>query len=157
MNTRYASQVNRALDEEHRATLALLDQVGRAFAREGAHDAALAAAFGRQVEGELERHFVFEECELFPRLQEAGAGDLAALLLEEHAAIRSVAGELLPLARDAQRLDAAGWSAWRRLALELIERLRSHIDKESAALLPALKNALYEDADLQLALAYLSS
>ncbi len=61
--------------------------------------ARLAGALVRQLEHEMVRHFDFEEHELFPRLADAGDGDIAALLAEEHEAIRAVAAEVLPLAR----------------------------------------------------------
>ena len=51
---------------------------------------------------DIDRHFGFEEAQLFPRVADADDGDLAALLAEEHASIRVyVAAELLPLARAA--------------------------------------------------------
>lgn len=155
--TAFVRQVSRALDDEHRVNLDLLARVEQTFARAGARDAVLAKTFGRQVESELARHFAFEERDLFPRLADAGAGDLATLLLEEHATIRTVAAELLPLARMAATLDDAGWVALRRCALEMVERLRSHIDKETAALLPTLDDVLDEDTDRELAFAYASA
>ncbi len=153
----FTRQVNRALDDDHRAALDLLARVEQTFGRGGGRDAALAASFGRQVELDLSRHFGFEERDLFPRITEAGAGDLATLLLEEHETIRRVAAELLPLARAASSLDDAGWAAFRRSALEMVERLRAHIDKETAALLPAIDDALDEDTDRELAFAYAAS
>ncbi len=153
----FARQVNRALDDDHRATLGLLDKVEQAFSRAGSRDAALARMFGRQIEIELARHFGFEERDLFPRLTDAGAGDLVSLLLEEHEAARRVADEMLPLARAADSLDDNGWSAFRRGALELVERLRAHIDKETVALLPALEDVLDEEVDRELAFTYASS
>lgn len=161
--TNFARQVSRALDEEHRANLDLLGKVEQAFARVppsgGSRDAGLVtliASFGRQLELEVARHFDFEERELFPRMREAGAGDLGALLLEEHEVIRNVAHELLPLARlaSAGTLDDSGWVALRRSALEMVERLRSHIDKETMALLPVLEDVLDEGTDRELAFAY---
>jgi hemerythrin-like domain-containing protein len=156
----YRRQVSRALDEEHRATLDLMDRVERAFAHAGrAHDpelAKLVGAFGRHVEQELGRHFDFEERELFPRMTEAGDGDMAALLLEEHEAIHAVAGEFLPLARAAgsDTLDQGGRDALKRSSLELMERLRAHIHKETMGLLPLVDDLLDEDADRDLAFAY---
>ncbi len=152
----FTRQVNRALDDDHRATLDLLARVDQTFGR-GGRDAALAAGFGRQIELELSRHFGFEERDLFPRITDAGAGDLATLLLEEHETIRRVAADMLPLARAAATLDEAGWAALRISALEMVERLRAHIDKETAALLPAVEDALDEDTDRELAFAYASS
>jgi hemerythrin-like domain-containing protein len=156
----YRRQVSRALDEEHRATLDLLDRVERAFAKAGrAHDAELAkliGAFGRHLEQELGRHFDFEERELFPRMTEAGDGDMAELFLEEHNAIHAVASELLPLGRSAtsDTLDQAGWDALKRGALEMTERLRAHIHKETMGLLPLVDDLLDEETDRDLAFAY---
>lgn len=156
----YLRQVSRALNDEHRTNLELLGRVEQAFAGSSARSesaAALAATFGRQVEMELSRHFAFEERDLFGRLADGGAGDLATLLLEEHDTIRSVAAELLPLARAAGTLDEAGWADLRRNALEMAERLRAHIDKETMALLPTLDDLLDEETDRELAFAYAAS
>jgi hemerythrin-like domain-containing protein len=116
----------------------------------------LAGALARQVEQDIGRHFAFEESELFPRMTDAGDGDMAALLAEEHASIRAVADELLPLARAAEAgtLDAAGWDALARGALEIAERQVAHIQKESMALLPLLDDLLDENDDRELAFAY---
>ena len=156
----HRSLVSRALDDEHRANLALLDRVEQAFGRMRARGSdelrTLAGALARQVEQDIGRHFAFEESELFPRMTDAGDGDMAALLAEEHASIRAVADELLPLARAAQAgtLDAAGWDALARGALEIAERQVAHIQKESMALLPLLDDLLDENADRELAFAY---
>lgn len=50
----------------------------------------------RLIEHDTGAHFDFEERELFPRMVDAGEGDIAALLGEEHDAIREAAAELLP-------------------------------------------------------------
>lgn len=156
----FRGQVSRALDEEHRATIDLMDRIERAFAHAGrAPDPELAkliGTFGGHVELELARHFAFEEHELFPRLTDAGDGDMAALLLEEHHAIEAVAGEFLPLARAAtsEALDPARRDALKRSALELVERLRGHIHKETMGLLPLVDDLLDEDTDRDLAFAY---
>ena len=161
----FQRQVSNVLHDEHQANLALLGRVERSFMRapragavRDAELARLAGNFARHIEQDIGRHFDFEERELFPRLVESGAGDLAGLLAEEHVAIRAVAGEILPLARSAaaETLDDAGWDALKRGALEMVERLVSHIDKETAALLPALDNLLDEDIDRELAFAYVS-
>jgi hemerythrin-like domain-containing protein len=162
MATSFERQVNRALDDEHRENLDLLNRVGLAFARAQPNDAAaaaLAAGLARHARGELPRHFGFEERDLFPRLVEAGEGDIVGLLQEEHDAIRAVVAELGPLADAAVAgpLDGAGWGALRRTVLELAERLTSHIDKETLALLPILEAALDEDTDRELAFAYASA
>ena len=156
----HRSLVSRALDDEHRANLALLDRVEQAFGRMRARGSdelrTLAGALARQVKQDIGRHFEFEERELFPRMTDAGDGDMAALLAEEHASIRAVADELLPLARAAEEgtLDTAGWDALARGALEIAERQVAHIQKESMALLPLLDDLLDENDDRELAFAY---
>ena len=150
-------QVCRCLDDEHRAHLELLNRIEQALVRNsGADVASLAAALVHQLENEIGRHFGFEETQLFPLMAEAGDGDLASLLTEEHDDIRSVADELTPLARSAAAVppDPAGSAALKRLMLELVERQVAHIQKESMALLPLLDDLLDEETDRQLAFAY---
>jgi hemerythrin-like domain-containing protein len=157
-------QVSRVLDDEHRANLELLERVESAFmraARTGPKDpelARLAGALGRHLAQDLGRHFEFEEHELFPRMEEAGDGDMAALLAEEHDAIRATAQEVLPLAQQMANgtLDDAGWQRLRVSVLELVERLVAHIQKETMALLPLLDDLLGEDDDRELASAYVA-
>jgi len=162
----FRRQVSRALDDEHRTNLELLARVEQGFARvaragltQDAELARLVAALGRELEQEVARHFAFEEQEIFPRMDEVGDGDMAALLMEEHVAINAVARDFVPLAARAAAgtLDAAQWATLRRLALELVERLGAHIQKETAALLPLLDDMLSEDDDRELAFAYASA
>jgi hemerythrin-like domain-containing protein len=159
-------EVSRALDDEHRATLDLLGRAGQAFARaprpgtpEATEAARAAASLAQFIEEHIARHFGFEEQVLFPRLADAGEGDLADLLAEEHVTIRAVAGELLPLARGAAAgtLDDAGFAALKRGAPELAERLGAHIQKETMSLLPSLDDLLDDDTDREIAFAYMSS
>lgn len=155
-------QVSRMLHEEHVASRALLRRVEQALAGpdgDAAERARLLGTLGRALEGEVGRHFDFEERELFGRMAEAGAGDLAALLAEEHVTIRAVAAEVIPLAAAAAAgtLDTAGWADLRRVALEVAERLIAHIDKEEAVLLAAVDDALDDETDRTLALAYASA
>jgi hemerythrin-like domain-containing protein len=159
----FQRQVSHALDEEHRTSLDLLGRIEQAFARAprtGASrdpDLAKAAAvFARHLEQDVNRHFDFEEKELFPRLADAGEGDIAELLAEEHAAIRAVAAEMLPLAQAAAAgsLDDLGWNTLKIGALEMVERQVSHIQKETMALLPMLDDLLDDETDRTLAFAY---
>jgi hypothetical protein len=157
----FQRQTNRRLYEEHVATLQLLARVERVFSgRAGAYppaaDDSAWPAFARTlliaIEVEVARHFEFEERDLFPRLEQAGDGDLAALLNEEHATIRAVAQPLAALLRQAlgEGLQPQQWQAMRTLALEFSERLGSHAQKEDGALLPLLENLLDEDTDRDL-------
>lgn len=153
----FSRQVSQALDDEHRANLELLGRAERVFARADDPEAAqLAGQLVRHLEHEIDRHFGFEEEQLFPRMADAGDGDLAEMLREEHDTIRAVAEELLPLARAAAAgtLPAADAGALRRLVLEIVERQVAHIQKETMALLPLLDDLLDDDVDRELAFAY---
>jgi len=155
MNT----QTGRMLDEEHRSNLALLERMERAIA--GAPEATpelrkLLGEFAHSMEVDIGRHFEFEEQQLFPRIEEAGDGSIVALMREEHDAIREVAEELLPLARQVAQgvVDEEAWDRLRLGTLELIERQVSHIQKETMAMLPLLDDLLDPDTDGELALEY---
>jgi len=151
----FNTQVARTLDDEHRAHLALLGRVEGALARrDDAALAPLAAPLVRQLEEEVERHFGFEEQQLFPRMAEAGDDALAAMLTEEHESMRAVAAELAPLARALAAGAAPDRAALQRLALEWVERMVAHIQKETMALLPLLDDLLDEDSDRELSFAY---
>ncbi|WP_284619117.1 hemerythrin domain-containing protein [Aquabacterium humicola] len=152
----FSRQTARLLDDEHRANLQLLERVERALRGDDAGLAALAAPLVRQLDHEIGRHFNFEEEALFPLMADAGDGDLATLLAEEHATLREVAAELLPLARAAAAgpLGSEDAAALRRLAAELVERLVAHIQKETMGLLPLLDDLLDDEADRRLAFEY---
>ncbi|HEY5638013.1 MAG TPA: hemerythrin domain-containing protein [Burkholderiales bacterium] len=156
----FERSINRRLHEEHEATLSLWTRLEGALAGRGALDAPDTAALLRRCAAglaeEVTRHFDFEEQVLFPRLAEAGEGDIAALLGEEHAAIREAAARFATLeARlHAGTLAAAEAQALRAVSLELAERLVSHVQKEELSLLPSLEDLIDEDADAELALAY---
>ena len=163
----FQRQTSRRLYEEHAATLELLGRVERVFTgRAGAYPPSEGdsnwPAFARGLLGaidvEVARHFEFEERDLFPRLEEAGDGDLAALLIEEHATIRAVAQPLAALLRKALSggVQPNDWQAMKVLALEFSERLGSHAQKEDGALLPVLDNLLDEETDRGLFGAYAS-
>ncbi|MHB8667189.1 MAG: hemerythrin domain-containing protein [Burkholderiales bacterium] len=161
----FQRQTNKRLYEEHAATLQLLARVERVFTgRAGAYPPAaddpdwppFARALRGAIEVEVARHFEFEERDLFPRLEEAGDGDLAALLNEEHAAIRAVAEQVSGLLQraSADGLSPQQWQTLKIQALEFCERLSSHAQKEDGALLPVLENLLDEDTDRELFGAY---
>ena len=137
-------QVCRRLHEEHVEVIALCDRLAA-----GRQDATLLRTAAAALTGEVERHFAFEEAELFPRLRDAGEGDLVELLLEEHASVRSAAREFIAGVAEnplAARLKALG--------LEVAERLASHAQKEEMSLLPVLEDLLDEETDHELASAY---
>ena len=157
--------VSQTLDTEHRAALALLGRLEQAIARstraptDDTQFAALASAFVRLLEHDTGAHFDFEERELFVRMIDAGEGDIAALLSEEHGAIREAVAELLPLAREVASgtLADSDFDAFKRGVQEIIERQVSHIQKETMALLPMLDDLLDDDTDRELSMAYASA
>lgn len=139
--------ISRRLHEEHVATLALWGRLESALAA-GRHDAALLKSAAASLERELDRHFRFEEAELFPRLAEAGEGDIGELLREEHETIRAAGERFIALVRK------ESFSEVRTLGLELAERLVNHVQKEEMALLPALDDFIDEETDHELDSAY---
>ena len=156
-------QVSQTLDAEHRNALDVLGRMEQALARRevprDSQFAALASGFVRLLEHDTGAHFDFEEQELFVRMAEAGEADIAALLTEEHDAIREVAAELLPLARAvaAGALSEADFDAFKRGVLEIVERQVAHIQKETMALLPLLDDLLDDDTDRELSMMYASA
>jgi hemerythrin-like domain-containing protein len=156
----FERQTSRALHDEHLATIALLNRVEQTLGRRGGADGPAAGTAARDLaaflEHELPRHFDFEERELFPRLAASGEENVAALLGEEHATIRAVTAELLPLLAGAAGgpLPPAAAELLRRDAREIVERLGAHIQKETMALLPLLDDLLDADVDRELAFAY---
>lgn len=160
--TRHTS---RRLYEEHIAVLALLERFGQALAPLSAPPAASDPVWGlllpqlaAALEHEITGHFELEEKQLFPRLREHGAGDLADLLLEEHAAIRAVSRPLLDLLKLARAgaLDGAGWKTLRALGLELVERLSTHAQMEQGSLVPQVDEMLDETTDMEIWNAYVN-
>lgn len=142
-------QTCRRLHEDHEATLALwnrFEQAATAGTWPPGED--LPRHCATALAGEIAQHFEFEENELFPRLIEAGEGDIAELLAEEHVAIRAAAQAFTAAfeKRDWQQLRSAG--------LELSERLAAHVQKEEMSLLPAVEDLLDDETDARLALAY---
>ncbi len=159
----FVRQVNRRLHEEHDATQRLCARLEQALGARPWPPETAGGELARVLRGstaaladEVARHFEFEERELFPRLAEAGDGDLAEMLAEEHATIRDAARRFAELeeAVRAQAIDAQGWQQLRVIGLELAERLAAHAQKEEASLLPAVDDLLDEETDRSLFAAY---
>lgn len=140
--------ISRRLHEEHEATLALWSRLEASLAANRL-DAALLKSAAGALAHELDRHFAFEEEELFPRLAAAGEADIGELLEEEHAAIREAGREFIALAKS----DPAD-ARLRPLGLELAERLIAHVQKEEMSLLPSLDDLLDEETDSELTSTY---
>lgn len=157
----FARQVTACLHREHVESLGLLERIEAALAKSKAAPPAGDAVWARllreldaNLANEVGRHFAFEETDLFPLLASGGDNDIAALLAEEHQAILAIAERIRPLLRG----DAcANWAGFRELALELIERQVSHIQKEEMSLLPVLEDVLDPEQDAALTDRYLAA
>jgi hemerythrin-like domain-containing protein len=141
-------QISRRLHEEHEATLALWSRLEASLAARR-NDASLLRSAAAALADELDRHFAFEEQELFARLAAAGEADIGELLAEEHATIRALGREFIALVKG----DPAD-PRLRPLGLELAERLVSHVQKEEMSLLPSLDDLLDEETDAELTSTY---
>src|SRR5687768_2324762 len=140
--------ISRRLHEEHDATLALWGRVEASLAA-GRLDTVLLKSAAAALAHELDHHFRFEERELFPRLAEAGEGDIGELLQEEHEVIREAGKRFMALlAADPNDNDV------KILGLELAERLVAHVQKEEMSLLPSLDDLVDEQADAELSASY---
>jgi hemerythrin-like domain-containing protein len=155
------NRVCQTLHDEHVATVALMERLEQVIARyrkgslPDANDQAVALLLtdlSIGLEKELERHFAFEEEELFTFLTAMGDEAIGAHLADEHTAIRPVGGALVKLAREsrAQGFDAARWNEFCRLGQDLSERLLAHVQKEEMALLPVLDESMDADTEAQL-------
>jgi DUF438 domain-containing protein len=142
--------ISRRLHEEHDATLTLWGRVEGTIAA-GKSDPALLKSAAAALAHELDVHFEFEEKQLFPRLAACGEADIGELLVEEHVAIRAAGRRFIELVR-----SDPGAAELRPLALELAERLFSHVQKEEMSLLPMLEDLVDETADGELTAAYAS-
>jgi len=156
----FHNRVCQKLHEEHAAVIALMERLGQTIARhrDSAADAKdpmvakLLSDLAAELPGEVERHFAFEEAELFSYLGEAGNQGIGAHLTYEHGIIRPIGAALVKLIGDvrAHGFDAARWAEFRRLGQELNDCLVPHARKEDMALLPLLTYQLLivPDGDL---------
>ncbi|MCF6233390.1 MAG: hemerythrin domain-containing protein [Rhodobacteraceae bacterium] len=152
------------LHEDHQATIAVIEALDQmiAKARKATPDtndpgirAVLKSAAGA-IKDEINKHFAFEEDELFTRLEEMGDVAIGAHLREEHAAILPLGQQVAD--RAARALDSGfsgdEWTKFRTFAGELIERMFAHIQKEEMALLPMLEDILDDETDMELSTRY---
>jgi hemerythrin-like domain-containing protein len=148
----FQNRVCQKLYEEHEAVTSLLDGLARTIGRfrdniPDAKDPILTKLMNdlaAELPGEVERHFSFEEAELFPYLSAAGNQAIGAHLTYEHTIIRPIATALVELIEDIRGngLNAVRWAEFRRLGQELIDFLEPHAQKENMALLPMLEDSM---------------
>ena len=152
------------LHEDHQATVGVIEDLDRMIARakrtmpdinDSDVNSTLVKA-AASISDEVSRHFSFEEDELFTRLEEMGDAQIGAHLREEHAILLPLGNQVASLARAAlsDGFSQASWTEFRASAVELIERMITHIQKEEMALLPMLEETLDPETDLALSTAY---
>lgn len=155
----FTNRISQALHEEHRATVALMERLEQFLARHRRAapeiDAGTTQLLGELATGvadEVERHFGFEESELFTHLNAIGDEAIGAHLTDEHNAMRPLGARLSRLAAEARAngFDAAGWDEFRRVGGELCERMLAHVQKEEMALLPLLEETMDADTEARL-------
>jgi hemerythrin-like domain-containing protein len=157
----FTNRISQTLHEEHRATIALMERLEQLLARHRRNAppvgddrgvAQLMADLSTGVEAEVERHFAFEESSLFPYLDANGDQAIGAHLTDEHNAMRPIGTKLARLARDAATagFDDVKWELFRRLGLELCDRMLAHVQKEEMALLPLLEEYMDAEAEARL-------
>lgn len=157
----FANRIVQAMHDEHRATIALMERLEQFIARyrrgipSPKDDGTVAQLFSdlaTSVEGEIQRHFAFEEDRLFKYLDSIGDEAIGAHLSEEHAVIRPIGMQVATLAQQALNsgFDDAAWAEFRRAGQDLCERMLAHVQKEEMALLPVLEENM--DAETEMAL-----
>jgi iron-sulfur cluster repair protein YtfE (RIC family) len=159
------NRITQVLHDEHCAAIALMERLGQLIARHresappDTADGAIAKLLSDLpvgLSGEVERHFAFEENELFPYLEAAGDAAIGVHLSDEHRAIRPLAARVSSLAREArvQGFDAGRWEEFSRTARELCDRLVTHAQKEEMALLPLIDESMDAETEDRLFLEY---
>ena len=152
------------LHEEHMSVLALLERCEGVLAAHGKRppdtaDASMTRFLGdlaTAIDGEISDHFAFEEEQLFTRLNAGGYAGMTDILMAEHEIILPMGRRVSEIARAARRngFTSDGWTGFRQLLGEFIQRLSSHIQKEEMGMLPALDDILDQDTDGELAIGY---
>lgn len=159
------SALGQTLHDEHRRTLevmnALEDKIlgasaSRPFVATDNDDRRLLQDLIAIVDHDAGTHFRFEEEVLFPIFDEAGAGDMTQMLMQEHEAIRTLGSHLRVLAEGAleSAFDETSWADFRNAAMDLTQSVTFHIQKEEMGLVGRLGFFLDPETDRQLALKY---
>lgn len=163
----FQNRVCQKLHEEHAAVISLMERLAQCIAgqRDTIPDASepllakLLNDLAAELPGEVERHFAFEEAELFSYLSAAGNDAIGAHLTYEHGIIRPIGAALVNLIGDvrAHGFDAARWAEFRRLGQQLYDCLVPHARKEDMALLPMLDDLMDSEKEMQLYDAYVEN
>ncbi len=154
------SKTGALLHSDHMATIEMLQALEQFLVKAGrtAPDVEkarnLLARVASTIASEVDRHFGFEENELFPLFEKKGEMGIVMMLTGEHREILPIGQRVAELALGALaagRFDANGWAEFRALGLELVEREIFHIQKEEMGLLSAISMFLGDEEDAALA------
>lgn len=157
----FANRIGQVMHDEHDATIALmarLRQVIAQYPKGSSPDTddlvltRLLTDLSAAIESELNRHFLFEEKELFSYLTVYGDEAIATHLMDEHVAIRRVGSILAVLAREGRvrGFDMVRWAEFRRHSRGLCDLLEAHVQKEETALLPAIDELMDSETEMRL-------
>lgn len=157
----FSNRISQLLHDDHGATVALMERLEVLMARHkpgsppDARDrgvSQLLTDLCANLEADVGRHFAFEEDHVFAYLDAMGDAAISAHLTEEHAAMRPLADRIVVLGREAaaKGFERPAWEEFRRLGLELSERMLAHVQKEEMALLPLLEESLDPEAEARL-------
>jgi hemerythrin-like domain-containing protein len=104
------------------------------------------------LEGDIDRHFRFEEEALFPELEDAGEGDFVEALRADHVSLQAMARQIAVLAKTAlaDRLVGEEWRKFVQIGRVYAHELIAHTEREEMALLPMLELHLDDDKDAML-------
>jgi DUF438 domain-containing protein len=161
----YDSQIAQVLHDEHLRIIDLMNRLegattGRkakvAPAGDDPEAATLLADLNAELQGVAGHHFEFEEENIFPALTAIGDVAIPHMLRQEHDLLRNLSETMLPLVQKARGdgFTADDWAEFRDLALELVERQITHIQKEEMGLLPVLSDVFEGQRDGELALLF---
>lgn len=153
------TKVGALLHTDHMATIQTLQELEDFVVSAGrnppdiAKRAPLLRAVVDIVRTEVDRHFGFEENELFKLFEQKGEVGIVMMLTGEHREILPLGQQVAALASQALEggFTADSWKEFRSLASELVEREVFHIQKEEMGLLAAISMFLTPEEDAQLA------
>jgi DUF438 domain-containing protein len=159
------SHIAQVLHDEHLRIIDLMNRLegfttGRkaknAPTLDDAAASTLLADLNAELQGVAGHHFDFEEKQIFPALTAIGDVAIPHMLRQEHDLLRNLSGVMLPMVQKARGdgFTTDDWAAFRDLALELVERQITHIQKEEMGLLPVLSEVFEEQQDGELALLF---
>src|SRR3974377_217092 len=97
----FANRISQTLHDEHQATVVLMERLERFLGQHRRTPPSndrdvtrLLDDLAQAIGAEIDRHFTFEEEQLFTYLDTIGDGAIGAHLAEEHAAMRPIGNAL---------------------------------------------------------------